>query len=117
MNNREDAILNISQFLTSDEKCMLLTGTHQYEKHKLVLKIIKELINESSTILFRVNGMNNVNSIFENNNLKVKPGISKRIGNHKIFIDSINSITWDKSPYNIDYGIIYPIDSVCRCKN
>ena len=35
MGNKEQAITQIEDFLESKEKCMLLTGTHQYEKHKL----------------------------------------------------------------------------------
>ena len=32
-NNKEQFIKEINKFIESDEKCMLVTGTHQYEKH------------------------------------------------------------------------------------
>lgn len=32
----------MNDFLKSSEKILLLTGTHQYKKHKLVLKVLSE---------------------------------------------------------------------------
>ena len=37
MNNLQDASKDILNFLKSDKKCMLITGTHQYKKHILVM--------------------------------------------------------------------------------
>ncbi len=40
MNNRQNAKEKIVDFLASDKKALLLTGTHQNEKHVLVLHSI-----------------------------------------------------------------------------
>lgn len=117
MNTREKATKNIEEFLKSDEKCMLLTGTHQIEKHKLILQVINRSVLVKSRILFRVNALNNVESIFQNSRLKVKAGEPKKLGRHIMYIDSINRATWDKVEKNIDYVIAYPLDSISGCSN
>ncbi|WP_407313668.1 hypothetical protein [Desulfosporosinus sp. SB140] len=59
MGNREQAVAQIEEFLRSNEKCMLLTGTHQYEKHKLIIRILNKKL-EGHLILFRTNSMQNI---------------------------------------------------------
>lgn len=59
MGNREKAVAQIEEFLESKEKCMLLTGTHQYEKHKLIMRILNKKL-ERHLILFRTNSMQNI---------------------------------------------------------
>ena len=56
MGNREQSVVQIEEFLESNEKCMLLTGTHQYEKHKLIMRILNKKL-ERHLILFRTNSM------------------------------------------------------------
>lgn len=41
-NNKMECIQNIEKFLNSHEKGILLTGTNQYEKHKLVMATINK---------------------------------------------------------------------------
>lgn len=52
MNTRGKATQQIIDFINSDEKCSLLTGTFQNEKHPLVLNVLNELY-KGSKILFR----------------------------------------------------------------
>lgn len=115
MNNRSQLQKEILKFLESeDEKIMLITGTHQYEKHMEVLRTINKNVQDGVKVLFRINGKDNIGSIFEN---KIKsPKLNTRIKLSKLnlYIDTINSRTWQCSKYNI--SIIYPIDSVCRMK-
>jgi len=40
MNNRAQATEHILKFLKSSEIGMLITGTHQYKKHRLVMSIL-----------------------------------------------------------------------------
>lgn len=110
--NLQDEILNFLQ--NDDEKIMLVTGTHQYEKHMEVLRTINKNVQAGVKVLFRVNGKDNIENIFEN---KIKsPKLNTRIKLSKLnlYIDTINSRTWQAGEYNI--SIIYPIDSVCRMK-
>lgn len=93
---------------------MLITGTHQYEKHMEVLRTINKNVQDGVKVLFRVNAKDNIESIFNN---KIKsPKLNTRIKLSKLnlYIDTINSRTWKGGKYNI--SIIYPIDSVCRMK-
>ena len=55
MNNRENLKKEIVEFIKSDnEKIMLITGTHQYEKHmyKMVLKFYLELMEKKILLIF-----------------------------------------------------------------
>jgi hypothetical protein len=70
MNTRKVAIQGIIEFLQSDKKSFLITGTHQYEKHKLVLQTINQYVAAESTILFRINSLQNTGVIFENHTAK-----------------------------------------------
>lgn len=116
MNNKTNAINNIEEFLRSEERGMLLTGTHQNKKHTLILAALSELKNKA-TILFRVNGMDNVGSFLNNHDRRYETGHGYRLGVGEVYIDSINSASWNKTPHHVDYAILYPIDSVCRMKN
>ena len=51
VNNREQAILKIVDFLKSDRRILLLTGTYQNEKHKLVLREIANAISLNTNIV------------------------------------------------------------------
>ena len=57
MNNRSQLQKEILKFLESeDEKIMLITGTHQYEKHMEVLRTINKNVQDGVKVLFRING-------------------------------------------------------------
>ena len=117
MNNRQQATEKIIDFLKSEKKILLLTGTYQYEKHKLVLQQIARSVLEPSSILFRVNGMDNVGTFLGKNTVRFKTGIPYKFGNHKLFIDTINASSWKKTYCKYDFAILYPIDSVLKIKN
>lgn len=117
MNNRQQATAKIVDFLISDRKILLLTGTHQYEKHKLVLHEIAAQVSSSSSILFRANNMQNIGSFFEKPMTHFHTGTAYQCGSHKLFFDAINSSSWRKTYHEYDFAILYPIDSVLKMKN
>lgn len=119
MNNKDQAIARIEEFLHSDEKCMLLTGTNQYEKHKLIMRILNGFI-ENRLILFRTNSMQNIaNNDFLGwagvKNRYLKAGERVKIGKNTYEFDSLNtSSTWRKTNHKFSCAIMYPVDSLCR---
>ena len=120
MNNKEECYSKIMKFINNDDKCILVKGTNQYKKHKLVMSIInKHYKNEK--ILFRVNGMENVlNNEFlgwTGIKKKVKSGKNIKIGNNYYQFDSIiNSSTWFNTDKKFKFAIVYPIDPIIRNK-
>ncbi len=117
MNGKEQAVENIISFLNSDEKALLLTGTHQYNKHKLVMAVLDKYYRNAS-ILFRVNGMNNIpneNFIgFAGLTKPPKSGQEIKIGHNYYTFDSLNRSTWNKTGYEYNFAILYPVDPVIR---
>lgn len=112
MNTLEKAVHEIENFLTSNEKCMLLKGTNQYKKHPLVLSLINQS-NEDVKILFRVNALQNLNTFLQiNQNLKT--GTAYNFGGNILYIDSINSQSWTKTPNDFDFAVLYPVDSAIK---
>ena len=104
MNNRENLKKEIVEFIKSDnEKIMLITGTHQYEKHMEVLRTLNENVQDGVKVLFRVNGKENITNIFQH---------SLKSGNLRMYIDTINKKSWRNEKYNV--SILYPVDSICR---
>lgn len=117
MNGKAQAIQEIKEFLVSDEKCMLITGTHQYKKHLLVMSILDKEYSKRR-ILFRINGMENINDR-NFTPLKKKPiaGEAVRLGNNAYEFDSFNTVnTWHKTSKKFSFAILYPIDALCRSK-
>jgi hypothetical protein len=120
MNGKEQAIAEITEFLQSDEKAILITGTHQFEKHKLVMALLNKYY-KNKKILFRVNGMQNIT----NNDFAGFAGVKKtpksgeqiKIGNNYYTFDSFNKTTWNRSGNDFDFAILYPIDAVVRDNN
>ena len=39
-NNKQEFINNIQSFLDSEDKAILVTGTNQYKKHKIIMAMI-----------------------------------------------------------------------------
>lgn len=117
MNNRQQAVEKITDFIKSDSKILLLTGTHQYEKHKIVLQGLSQTFSSPSSILFRVNGMDNVGSFLNTPNTRYQTGIPYKLAKHKLFIDSINSSSWKRTKAEYDFAVLYPVDSVLKVKN
>ena len=50
-NNKENLLLSIEEFLCSEEKCMFITGTHQYRKHIMVMAALDHLKPKSHILL------------------------------------------------------------------
>ena len=118
MHNRAQAIIEIKDFLQSDERCMLLTGTHQYEKHKLIMRILNEEL-ANHLILFRTNSMQNIieREFIGWTGLKknLKAGERIKIGKNLYECDSFNtSSTWYKGSNKFSCAIVYPIDYICK---
>lgn len=118
MNSKDIAISQISNFISSHETGLLLTGTHQYEKHRLVMRIINKSYNNAK-ILFRINLMQNITGdSFIGLKKQPKAGEFVKIGNNYYSFDSFNSIsTWQKTDNQFDFAILYPIDALCRSHN
>jgi len=114
MNTRKKAKEQIIDFINSDRRCLLLTGTHMYEKHKLVLSILGNEV-EHKNILFRANTLKNLDTFLNASN-NFKTGTPYEFGSNDIYFDSIDSKTWKNSPNKLDYTIIYPIDSMINQK-
>ncbi|ARD47549.1 hypothetical protein [Sporosarcina sp. P33] len=123
-NNRKNAVAQIMEFIESnDEKVILLKGTHQYEKHSLVLKLLSES-KEFNTGLYRSNSMQNIAMQLDHAGYKVKLNqkfTSGRLYNLKglrIYFDSLfTRSTWSNTAQQLDFAIIYPMDSFCSSKN
>lgn len=114
MNTRENAYTQIVEFIHSDDKGLLLTGTHQYEKHPLVLKAIATTVKSKSSILFRANSMQNLGTIFENNKMRFQTGTGYQLGNHKLYIDTFNRSSWSNTKQEYDFAVLYPVDALLR---
>lgn len=115
MNGKQQAIDQIVEFLNSNEKAMLITGTHQYEKHKLIMKILNKHYS-NARILFRINSMDNItDDSFVGLSKKPAAGVKTKLGNNYYEFDSFNtSSTWYKTSSDFNFGILYPIDALCR---
>lgn len=115
MNNRAQAAEHILEFLKSPEIGMLITGTHQYKKHRLVMSILDKQY-KNKKILFRINGMMNINdSNFTPLKKKPKAGEFVKLGNNCYCFDAFTSSrTWNATIGTFDFAIVYPIDYNCR---
>ncbi len=120
MNNKEECYKKIMKFMESSDKCILVKGTNQYKKHKLVMSFInKNYKNEK--ILFRINGMDNIlKSSFlgwTRIKKKVRSGENIKIGNNYYQFDSIiTSNTWPSTDRKFKFALVYPIDPIIRNK-
>ena len=115
MNNKEEAIQKIINFLQSKSKYLLLNGTNQYKKHTLLLTTVITLVPKGSSILFRANHKTNIEKFLSSViPLSRKPQTGKpiKVDCKSLYVDTINRLSWGKTPYKIDYAIIYPIDSL-----
>lgn len=113
MNTRIKAEASLLEFMNSKEKVVLITGTHQYQKHVLALQTLASQVN-NSTVLFRGNSMKNFGTFFSNHQRNYKTGTAYSLGSNKLFLDSISITSWQRSPNRVDHGILYPVDSVCN---
>ena len=116
MNNRENLKKEIVEFIKADdEKIMLITGTHQYEKHMEVLRTLNENVKDGVKVLFRLNGKDNIDSIFKHSLKSAKLNTRIKVGNLRMYIDTMSKRSWRGEKYNV--SILYPVDSICRKKD
>lgn len=117
MNGKEQTIEQITEFLKSDEKSIILTGTHQFRKHKLIMALLNKYY-KNAKILFRVNGMDNITNRefvgFAGVKKTPKSGEWIKISNNYYTFDSLNRTTWKRSGNKFDFAILYPIDSAMK---
>ncbi|PFJ57521.1 hypothetical protein [Bacillus thuringiensis] len=116
MNNFESATRQINEFLESDEeKVILIKGTDDYKKHSLAL----EMINQNKNLkrgLFRTHRLKSVSEFFKQAKLEVprnigeSAGKSYLVGNTTFYFDSFNEKTWGKTPHELDFALVYPIE-------
>ena len=116
MHTRKEANEAVSSFLRTEERFLLLTGTHQYEKHVLALNIILSEYPSPAQILFRVNHSSSIDSFLSpvlDLAHELKIGTPTNIqGGYTLYVDTINPTSWRSSPYEIDVAAVYPIDSL-----
>ena len=116
-NNRKELINSIKAFLDSEEKCMLITGTHQYQKHMVTIAVLNKYL-PGAHVLFRTNAMQNLTeSSFLGELIDKQPKMGQRfrIENNVYEADTFNNKgSWHKTSYDLDVAIIYPIDAIVR---
>lgn len=120
MNNEKQVISQIKEFVDSDERVMLLSGSHKNNKHKLVMAILNEYF-DNSKILFRANSLRNI----PENDFLGFAGISKipaagkisKIYNNYFEFDSFSKATWNRTNEKFNFSILYPIDAIVRNKS
>lgn len=115
MNGKEQAVDKIIKFIKSDEKGLLITGTHQYKKHYLIMALLNRYY-KNAHILFRINSMQHItNDNFTPLKKQPKAGEVVKIENNYYEFDALFSReTWHKTSHEFNFGIVYPIDAMCR---
>jgi hypothetical protein len=115
VNTRKEAEAALSEFMDSDEKVVLLTGTNEYQKRVLALQT---LVNqeEESTILFRSNYTENLKVYYGAFDTTFRTGRPYRVENHTLYIDTMKETSWEKSPLEVNHAILYPLDHFLTLK-
>ena len=121
MSNKDEAIMKIESFLTNEHTGLLLTGSNQYEKHRLVMALLEKNFS-GSHILFRINSMQNITVSeflgWTGVHKKPKAGQTLKIGHNYYEFDSLfNQGTWSKTSQEFDFAICYPIDALVAKKD
>jgi len=114
MNDNKQILVQLKNFLESDERGLLLTGTHESKKQKLIMGLLGTIYKDKR-ILVRTHHMNNLQSCFGWTGLKKTPQIGKgiRLLNNIYCFDTIyRPDTWNKTSNNYDFAIIYPFDII-----
>lgn len=118
-NNIENVLESLKEFIASDERVVLIKGTNQIEKHKLVLDLIRN--SNLGLGLFRTNSLQQIPMFFKQAEHEIRPsvgaGIEYSFYDSIFYFDSLsNKSTWKKTPSKLDFAMIYPLDSFCRTK-
>jgi len=103
MNNREQAVAKIEAALQSHDKCLLMAGTNQYNKHKLIMQVLDSWL-ENHLILFRTNGLKNVTNYdhlgWVGMRRKLKAGERVKIGRNVYEFDTLVAFnTWTPNSF------------------
>ena len=112
MNTIEHSITQVKNFFESPERGLLLTGTNEDEKHKLIMILLGKLYKDKR-ILVRSHHMNRLNLFFGWAGLKKTPQIGKgnRLINNIYYFDTIyRPDTWNKTANSYDFALLYPFD-------
>lgn len=118
MNGKQQAMDAVLSFFKSNDKGILITGTHQYKKHILAMAMIDHCY-QNAHVLFRINALQNITgeSFLGCVGVRKQPkaGEKIRIGRNTYEFDSFsNSGTWHKTGNAFDFAIVYPIDALAR---
>lgn len=115
MNNKEQATGAIQAFLKSNEDVLLLTGTHQHEKHPLAISLALSEYPAPATVLFRANHSRHYQDFLSpvlTLQKNPRPGVPMNVeGGYQLYVDTMNQSSWSKTPRQIDVAVLYPIDS------
>lgn len=118
MNSKDNAIKDIVEFLKSDKRCMLVTGTHQYKKHVLVMALLDKYY-KNAKVLFRASGVkhafttSNILGQFDLKNMKA--GELFKLYNNYYAVDSFTrKDTWYKTNDKYDFAIVFSIDAILQ---
>lgn len=114
MNNREDLRQAIDNFVGSDEKGMLVMGTHQFNKHKSVMAWLNQF-RPGSRVLFVINKMDHITDS-EFIGLRKQPKIGEPVKFHNNTYEFSNFNLLSRTHLRHDYAIVYPIDALVRNK-
>lgn len=115
MSTRKEAEAALAEFMDSNEKVALLTGTNEERKRVLALEtFVKQ--EAGLNILFRANYIDNFQVFYAHFDIKFKVGKPYRLENHTLYVDTIRESSWDKSPLEVDHAVLYPLDSASDLK-
>jgi hypothetical protein len=120
-NNRENAVNQLVEFINSDsEKVILLKGTHQFAKHTLVMDLVTQTKDFKKGI-FRSNSLQNISTFLSHAGYKgamgkrFTAGKPYNLSGTAFYFDSLfTRSTWGKSPSQVDFALVYPMDSFCE---
>lgn len=116
MDTMKNAMEDIKIFLKNNEKCMLITGTHQYKKHILVMAAIEQTYRNAK-VLFRTNAMSNIDDReFLGRFIKKQPKAWERfkVDNNFYYADAFTQRRTWHCDHDVDFAIVYPIDAIAR---
>jgi hypothetical protein len=123
VNTRKNAVNQLVKFIKSDsEKVVLIKGTNQFKKHSLVISLITqyECFKQG---LFRSNSLQDIGLFLEQAGYqnvmgkKFAAGKSYNLSGIIFCFDSLFTRSiWGKSPNELDFALVYPLDSLCESK-
>lgn len=106
----------LREFFASDKKCMIVKGTARWEKHKIIMCALNEIMS-GGHFLFRSEGLQTLttHSVLGWAGIEKTPSSGKktRIGNNIYEFDSMFSAqTKRRTSHSFDGVIVYPVESI-----